>query len=235
LKLAPLLLDGEPKDLKDPLARFNCVTFSDKDMLSLFRSINESLGKPLTEKMLVAGLGIVWDKLQTAVAAALLKDKPQFDVFLSAPMASFKTDAEYQPFRTDVLKVVSTLRDSCGLTVFCALESIAAIKDFDTYGVSARDDFDNLERSGNFMLLYPRPMVTSALFEAGYALARGIPCRFFVKSPQDLPFLMRDLPEAFSNLSIVDNNEWTSYDDICKTILKCRKQWFGKHLNAHRV
>lgn len=235
LKLAPLVLDGELKDLVDPLARFNGVTFGKSDIQSLFRSINESLGKPLTEKMLVAGLGLVWDKLQPAVAAALLKDTPDFDVFLSAPMAAFKTDAEYIPFRTDVLQVIKTLRESCRLTVFCALEAVTTIKDFDTCGVSAHDDFDKLEHCANFLLLYPGPLVTSALFEAGYALARGMPCRFFVKSPQDLPFLMRELPEAFTNVSILDNSEWATYGDICKKIVKSQKQWFRKRLRARFI
>ena len=119
------------------------------------------------------------------------------------------------------MQVVKTLRESCGLTVFC--------------GVSARDDFDKLEHSSNFLLLYPGPLVTSALFEAGYALARGMPCRFFVKSQLDLPFLMREIPEAFTNVSILGNSEWTTYGDICKKIVRSQKQWFGKRLRARII
>ncbi|MBX3607416.1 MAG: toll/interleukin-1 receptor domain-containing protein [Piscinibacter sp.] len=236
LKLAPLLLEGDVKELTDPMARFNGTRFDRAGVQALFESINESLGSPLKKKVLEAALGTVWPDLEKAVGAALRLDRPPVDVFLSVPMAAFDSDAQYQPFRAEAMKVVRALREQAGLTVFCALEKIESLAQFDTYGDGAREDIEMLGRSANFVMLYPQKLPTSALFEAGYALARGLPCRFFVRDQgQDafrLPFLMRKLPEVFTHVSIIDDSEWKTYDDIAARLVKNAPAWFGKRLRA---
>lgn len=147
-------------------------------------------------------------------------------------MAAFETEAQYQAFRTDAMKVVTALRQHSGLRVFCAIERIESIKQFDTYGVGAREDIEALNDSANFVLIYPERLVTSALFEAGYALARGMPCRFFVRKTTDLPFLMRKLPEVFQHVSIVDESEWRDYDELALRLQQNASAWFGTHLIA---
>jgi hypothetical protein len=235
LKVAPLLLEGELKDLVDPMARFHGTTFDEGGIRALFGSINDSLGRPLTKTVLAAAFGAVWPDLQAKVRAALQLEPP-IDVFLSVPMASLDSDAQYQPFRADAMKVVTALRDRCGLRVFCALEKIEALKQFDTYGAGARQDIEMLHDSANFVMLYPRRLPSSALFEAGYALARGMPCRFFVRDQTEadfkLPFLMRKLPEVFSHVSIIDSSEWTTYEDIADRLVQNAANWFGKRLRA---
>ena len=71
------------------------------------------------------------------VKAAIATEKKAFDVFLSVPMASFASDAQYKAFRANAMKVVRALRTKCRLTVFCALENIKSIKQFDLCGNSA--------------------------------------------------------------------------------------------------
>lgn len=231
LKVVPLLLEGDLKDLVDPLARFNGTAFHQAGMLRLFESINDSLGKPLTKKAVGAAFGAVWPELETAVRQALRREPP-IDVFLSVPMAAFGSDAQYQPFRAEAMKVVQALRQQCGLTVFCALEKIESIAQFDTYGVGAREDVEALQSSAHFVMIYPERLVSSALFEAGYALARGLPCRFFVRQASDLPFLMRKLPEVFSHVSIVDHSEWQTCDDVALRLQQNAQAWFGAHHRA---
>lgn len=236
MKLAPLLLEGAIKDLADPLGSFNGVTFDKGGVGALFKSINESLPKPLTKTALGASVEAVWPGLQKAAQAALLLDRPPVDVFLSVPMAAFTSDDEYRSFRAEAMKVLKALRERCGVTAFCAIEKIEALKQFDTYGTSAIEDIRMLERSANFVMLYPRRLATSALFEAGYALARGMPCRFFVRDQSvdehKLPFLMRRLPEAFTNVSIIDGSEWATYEDIADRLEQNAASWFGKRLRA---
>ena len=70
------------------------------------------------------------------------------------------------------------------------------------------------------------------LFEAGYALARGLPCRFMVHKASDLPFLMRKLPEVFTHVSISDADEWKTYDDLAKLLVKEAPHWFGPRHRA---
>ena len=230
-KLVPLLLDCVAEDLVDPLARFNGVVFDEDSMRGLFASINASVGASLATKALSAAFKEVWPALNAAVGDALEAERkalrPKYDVFLSAPMASFKDDSEYQPFRTEVLKVIRALHD-CGLSVFCALEAIDSMTMFDTHGISTQDDIDIIEHSGNFVMLYPQELATSALFEAGYALALGRPSRFFVRNEQDLPYLMQRLPEALTDVSILDSRDWKTYEDIGKLLCRNADQWFRK-------
>jgi hypothetical protein len=232
MKVAPLLLEGDLKELCDPIAAFQCTSFDKEGVCRLFGSINDSLGQPLTKKALAAAFELVWNDLDAAVRAALDRDRPTYDVFLSVPMASLESDAQYQPFRSDVLKVVRALRERCGLSVFCALEAIESIHDFDTYGVGAREDVEALEHSAHFVMIYPQRLASSALFEAGYALARGMPCRFFVRQLNELPFLMRKLAEVFTNVSIVDQTEWSDHDEIAERLEQNCRHWFGGRRHA---
>ncbi|MEQ1845416.1 MAG: toll/interleukin-1 receptor domain-containing protein [Nitrospira sp.] len=226
-KLVPLMLDCVVKDLVDPLARFNGVLFDKDSVRRLFASINASVGAPLAPKALSAAFEDVWPTLNADVRKAIEVERPKYDVFLSAPMASFKDDSEYQPFRTEVLKVIHALQ-ACGLSVFCALEAIDSMGEFDTQGISTHDDMDILAHSGSFVMLYPQKLATSALFEAGYALALGLPSRFFVRNEQDLPYLMQRLPEAFTHVSILNSREWKTYEDICKLLSRNANRWFRR-------
>lgn len=237
LRVVPVLLEGAITDLVDPMARFNGTAFNAAGMRRLFESINDSLGSPLTREAVGAVFDKQWKPLQAAVRKALRSDPPH-DVFLSVPMAAFESDAQYQPFRDEAMKVVTALRERCKLRVYCALERIVSMKDFDTYGEAAAYDLEMLECSANLVMLYPRRLPTSALFEAGFALARGLPCRFFVRDQsQDdfkLPYLMRKLPEAYSNVSIIDHTEWTRYEDIAACLERNRARWFDQRLAAAR-
>jgi hypothetical protein len=125
------------------------------------------------------------------------------------------------------LKVIRALHD-CGLSVFCALETIDSMDKFDTQGISTHDDMDILAHSGSFVMLYPQKLASSALFEAGYALALGRPSLFFVRNEQDLPYLMQRLPEAFTHVSILDSRNWNTYADIGKLLGRNAKHWFRR-------
>lgn len=237
-KVVPLLLDCTVDDLENPLARFNATTFDKESVRRLFSAINASLDTGLNPLVLQAAFDTIWPRFEAAVKAGLTLEtsarRHAYDVFLSAPMASLKTDAEYQPFRSEVMKVADALRKGCNLRVFCALDTILSVDDFDLHGVSARDDLDALRKSSSFVMLYPQKrttsekLATSALFEAGYALALGLPSRFFVKDEEDLPYLMQRLPEAATHVSILDHRDWSTYDDIAEALVKNADRWFRR-------
>src|SRR5436305_3008944 len=214
-KVVPLLLDCPVEDLVDPFARFQATTFDRESIQRLFASINFSLGTPLTSVALNATFARKWRKLEKDVRKAL-DTEHKYDVFLSVPMASFKDDSEYKPFYSDAMKVVDALRNRCNVSVFCALEGLDSMDKFNTINTSVEVDIDGLHNSGSFIMLYPKRLASSALFEAGYALALGLPSRFFVRDHKDLPFLLQQLPSAFTNVLILDSSEWETYDDIGK-------------------
>lgn len=235
-KVAPLLLDCAAEDLVDPLARFHATPFDRDSVLKLFQSINASIDARLNPLPLEMTFNAVWPKLEADVGRAIKEEqearKPKYDVFLSAPMASFDSDAQYIPFRDEVMKVVAALRARCHLAVFCALEPIESMADFDLHGVSVQEDMAILGQSGSFVMLYPQKLATSALFETGYALALGLPSRLFVRSEQDLPYLLQRLPEAFTNVSILDSREWKTYDDIADHLAQNADRWFRRRSRA---
>lgn len=234
-KVVPVLLEGDTSDLVDPLKRFNGTAFTEDGMRRLFESINQHVDAPLTDDAVRDVFRKQWKPLKKAVDAAL-RAEPKYDVFLSVPMAAFATDAQYQAFRADALKVVSGLRERCKLRVYCALEKIVTTKKFETGGAAAQADLAALADSANLVMIYPARMPTSALFEAGFALARGLPCRFFVRDQSNednrLPYLMGKLPEAYSNVSIIDHTEWTSFDDIVERLAENQAKWLDRRLTA---
>lgn len=234
-KVVPVLLEGDTADLVDPLKRFNGTAFTEDGMRRLFESINLHLGEPLSAESVHDLFRKRWKALKKAVDTAL-RTEPAYDVFLSVPMAAFATAAEYEAFRSDALKVVAGLRERCGLRVYCALEKIATPKKFETGGAAAQQDLAALAQSANLVMIYPERLATSALFEAGFALARGLPCRFFVRDQSRpeyrLPYLLGKLPEAYSNVSIVDASEWQSFDDITERLVENQAAWFGRRLAA---
>lgn len=234
-KVVPVLLEGDTNDLVDPLKRFNGTAFTEDGMRRLFESINQHVDAPLTDEAVRDLLRKQWKALKKAVDSAL-RAEPKYDVFLSVPMAAFASDAQYQAFRTDALKVVAGLRERCKLRVYCALEKIGTTKKFETGGAAAQQDLAALADSANLVMIYPERLATSALFEAGFALARGLPCRLFVRDQSRdefrLPYLMGKLPEAYSNVSIVDASEWQSFDDITERLVENQAAWFGRRLAA---
>ena len=44
-------------------------------------------------------------------------------------------------------------------------------------------------------MIFPKAVNSGVIFEAGYAFALGMPMTFFVKSREDLPFMLRHADE----------------------------------------
>lgn len=129
-------------------------------------------------------------------AVGTAKRPEKYDVFLSAPMASYETDEEYKAERREIERVYDAFTRDLKLRVFWAGEKILSMADFNVSGSSAFEDLDALESSRYFVLLYPKRMGTSALFEAGYAFARGMPSLYIARR-EDLPFMMKDVATDF--------------------------------------
>lgn len=121
----------------------------------------------------------------------------QWDVFLAAPMAACADEESYQRERDSALRVLAALRTHCGYRrIYFAGEHLETLEEFEAADVSLSEDLEALRQSRYFVLLYPEKLVTSALAEAGAALALGIPSIYHVRSHWDLPFLLREAPQA---------------------------------------
>lgn len=227
-RVVPLLLGMKLSDLPSPLDQFNAAVPSKQDIRALVGSINKARDRQLADTLLDTYVDRFWMDIEGPLNQAVARaGKAEYDVFLSTPMAGFDNDADYQSARREMLKVFNALEQTCGFNVFWAAKDIETIHDFDTVDVSAEQDIRALERSRCFILIYPRKLHTSALFEAGYALAKELNCHYFVRERRDLPFLMREIPGPFDGVRIHGQDGWEDYDDLAAKVVRYKDQWFG--------
>jgi hypothetical protein len=232
-RIVPLLIDLKVEDLSGPLAQFNATLLDKGEIAKLVAAINAQLPAPLKDKQLETAFSLQWPGLervlqQAATKAAAGSGKFLYDVFLSTPMAAFATDAEYRSGRAQFKKLFDCLKQDCGLSVYWAAEKIESMEDFDTLDISVLDDLKALQRSRRFALVYPQKLASSALFEAGYALALNRFCHYFVRDREDLPFLMRELAGSSPNVRIHTEQDWNDYDDLAEKMAKYKDKWFGR-------
>jgi hypothetical protein len=149
----------------------------------------------------------------------------KYDVFLSTPMAAYENDEQYKASRREMKKIFDAFQD-CGFIVYWASEEIESIADFETKDISATVDLDAVKHSEYFCLIYTEKLVTSSLFEAGYALALNKSSLYFVTEKGDLPFLMRDL-SSIENVRIHDKEDWKTMDDIVRMISHSKERIFA--------
>jgi hypothetical protein len=229
-RIAPLLIDLQVADLSGPLAQFNATLLDKEEIAKLVAAINAQLGAAsLKEMQLESAFRLQWPNLKEKLqkAAQKLVKGFRYDVFLSTPMAAFATDAEYRSGRAQFKKLFDSLTRDCGLSVYWAAEKVESMSDFDTLDISVLDDLKALQESRRFALVYPRKMATSALFEAGYALALDRFSHYFVRERDDLPFLMRELAGSSPNVRIHTDQDWTDYDDLSEKLKRYKDKWFG--------
>ncbi|WP_408891555.1 hypothetical protein ACJ2CR_19030 [Myxococcus faecalis] len=120
----------------------------------------------------------------------VLHDVHQYDVFLSAPMASL-SPAEFAAVDADVMVVVGCLRRK-NLKVFYSGESVADKGGvFELDSVSLANDVAALRASRLFVLYYPEKVPSSVLVEAGMAYILGKSSVYLVRARGDLPFLLQ--------------------------------------------
>lgn len=101
-------------------------------------------------------------------------------------------EAGYSLSREAVLSLTARLRDEYGFAdIYYAGANIGGSEAFTLAPEALRNDLEALQSAQLFILLYPGKLVTSALVETGFALARQIPCLLLVRDKGDLPYLLQ--------------------------------------------
>ena len=188
--------------------------------------------------LLATWLAVRWNKSReqklqdpkiSSSREALSKKKHQYDVFVSAPMAGFATDADLAADHERIEPVVAYLEGQLGFKVYWAGRSIKSRADFDAKDISAKRDVEALLDSRYFLLLYPEKIVSSVLFEAGIALRSCWSSVYFVRDRSDLPFLMSEASQAFRNVRTCEG----ALPGGLLTLLKRHgREFFGQTFNA---
>ncbi|MEQ1765963.1 MAG: hypothetical protein ABL859_00920, partial [Methylotenera sp.] len=80
-----------------------------------------------------------------------------------------------------------------GCDTFCVAMEISSVNKNETPEVSAERDFLAIDNCSAFILLYPRPVPSSALVELGYAIALNKPILIVAPSKSTVPFIVKGL------------------------------------------
>lgn len=123
-----------------------------------------------------------------------------YDVFISCPMSSIEDIKEYQQMLNTIKKIDATIQKA-GYKAYSAILRIGNSRSMDPEHIAAKTDLEALTKSRGFLMIYPKRVVSSCLLEAGYALIREIPSTYFVRSDEDLPYMLRGAVEAYGTAS----------------------------------
>jgi hypothetical protein len=135
----------------------------------------------------------------TARAYSVSTPEASYEVFLATPM-SVLDDSGYADHRGMVLRTVAMLEESLGTSrVYYAGQEITHPNAFSHGGHGVSKDFDALRKSRALFFIYPREAATSAIGEAGAALALKIPIVVFVRQGVAVPYFLRDAVQARSD------------------------------------
>jgi len=118
-------------------------------------------------------------------------------IFVASPMDSLGTDTAFQIDREGVLRIVQALeQEMVEAKVHYAGSAIASRAAFDPELRGFEINCRALHTATAFVLLYPARIASSVLVEVGAALALELPIVMFVRSREDLPYLLRAFVET---------------------------------------
>jgi hypothetical protein len=133
-------------------------------------------------------------------------------VFIATPIASFTDKKEYNSFRIKIKALAKKLQKN--VNVISKILNISNASNYDPPSLSAKNDFRDIDNSSFFVLIYPQQMPTSALVELGYALALKKKILILTVSQDVLPYMLKELDEAYSNVQIsYFPIDWTGVED----------------------
>lgn len=125
------------------------------------------------------------------------------NIFIASPIAGFSTEQDYNKYKSLIKNTVDQIKKHNGNTnIFCEIVNVASVQKYDSPAKSAIKDFNNIQESDLFILLYPQKVVSSALVELGYALSQKK--KILIVSPQKnmLPYMVLGLEEVFNNVKL---------------------------------
>lgn len=206
--VVPLLFGLKNEEIPSPLHERQTKCGTEKeDIKDLLESIRLVGGLTYKSDLHVASL------VDTYIKAVIAARVPgMYDLFISCPMSNIEGE-EYERMYSTINAIIDSLGES-GLSAYSALKKVGNIPIFDPEGIAAETDLAALASSRNFLMIYPRKILSSCLLEAGYALVSGIPSTYFVKNDDDLPYMLRGAVESFRNTRRFPFREQSQIPDL---------------------
>jgi hypothetical protein len=188
--IVPLLYSIANRDVPSPLRSLQTIDGkSGSRIADLIETIRRNGAKPM-----VAGDEIGRHTEQYLEAVQEVGIPGMHDLFISCPMSSV-SKAEYDELKGTIVNLRDSL-EADGRRVYSAALRVEGLDDMDQEDIAAEEDLKALKLSRHFMMIYPHPVATSCLLEAGYALIVGIPSIYFVRQISDLPYMLRGALET---------------------------------------
>lgn len=127
------------------------------------------------------------------------KLRTEHDVFISIPMTGLNSEEKYNEIHQEAVEIGRVFTQEPEINnIYCAAITYKTLNQIQNALVA--DDLDHLKKSKRFILIYPEKLVTSCLVEAGYAICLGIPCIFFVKNEDHLPYILKEIGQKAANV-----------------------------------
>lgn len=142
-------------------------------------------------------------------------------LFVATPISAFETNTEYVTFRLWVTNLVNAIIANTGIVeTFCVACMVKNQDLLDSPLNSLLDDIHELDCAEHFILIYPKPIATSALIELGYALAKEKNITIVHPKSVKLPFMASQLDTVYENVTILSISDFDeiAFDEIIKHI-----------------
>jgi hypothetical protein len=101
-------------------------------------------------------------------------------------------------------------------TIYSGSLKFKTIDEVEDEIAAAKNDFQKINKSKKFILIYPEKIVTSCLVEIGYAICLNLPCVLFVKSRNDLPYILKEIGQIKNNVLIYTYSDTNSIENIIR-------------------
>jgi len=132
----------------------------------------------------------------------------KISIFLASPISGFDSQDEFQLYREEIKNLINKIKSMNEVSeIFSAAVSINTIFDYDDSKTSVKMDLEKLNFSTHFILLYPKKIVTSALIELGYAIAKNKKILIVTTGSDVLPYMMKNIDEVLEGIEICYFND----------------------------
>lgn len=125
-------------------------------------------------------------------------------IFIATPISGFESWEEYKLFRSGMLNLIHQLRKQ-KYTVWSEIEFVGNDSDYDTPEQAVLNDLSKIDESNVFILIHPRKMQTSTLFELGYAYSK-INNIIIVGDCKNLPYMVQGLNVLGKYVKYISSN-----------------------------
>ncbi|UZD24186.1 hypothetical protein PBT90_12405 [Algoriphagus halophytocola] len=149
----------------------------------------------------------------------------EYDVFIAFPIAAIKSKVERAEINEFANNLETELKKIGYKRIFNASLHFSNNHEHQPPKVAAKTDLEAIEKSRNFLLIYPVKTPTSALIELGFAMGGQkniIMCSVDIHT---LPFLARGFSEAFRNVNYL---EYSDNEHLINMLVENNEEYFKK-------